>query len=91
MTNCPAKVAIVDSEDNVFECPGRFYFDGKILCIHEGQRLLVDPEWYHKKDPKRLMIYNAGKWSRFRVKSVLLDSKAVIQLAEKKKTSKNTR
>lgn len=85
MSNCPAKITIVDNDGNEFECPGRVYFNGKILCVHNEQRLLVDPEWYYKKDPKRLMVYKVGKWSMFRIKSVFLDSKAV------RKTGINTR
>ena len=70
--NAPAKVTIIDSSGNTIECKGRYYGNGKILCVHEGQRLLVDPEWYHPGDPLRLMIYGESKWSQYRVYSVFV-------------------
>ena len=73
--NHPAKVTIVDKSGEAFECKGRYYDDGKVLCVYEDKKLLIDPEWYNAKDAKRMMIYKECRWSPFYLKSVVLDGK----------------
>jgi hypothetical protein len=75
MSGHPAKVSIVNKAGEVFECKGQFYTDGRILCLHEGKKLLIDPEWYNPKDARRLMVYKEGRWSPYLLKSVVLDGK----------------
>jgi len=75
----PAKVTITDFEDETEEyaCAGQYYGTGYILVKYRGRDLAVDPECFHPKDPKRLFIVRSGEWSRFRVRSIILDSKAI--------------
>ena len=75
MTGYPAKVSIVNKDKEVFECKGQYYADGKILCIHNGKKLFLDPTWYNQKDARRLMVYKESRWSPFWLKSVVLDGK----------------
>lgn len=74
---CPAIVTIIDPDENEFKCLGVYFGTGRITCVHECVKLVIDPACYHPKDAKRLCSVNG--WSTFRVKSVLLDSKAIIK------------
>lgn len=74
---CPAAVTIIDSEDNEFKCSGFYFGTGRITCVHEGAKFVIDPACYCPHDAKRLC--SAGGWTEFRVKSVILDSKAIIK------------
>ena len=77
----PAQVIITDFEDFDEEhvCTGQYYGTGYILVKYRGRELAVDPECFHPKDPKRLFIVRTGDWSRFRVRSIILDSKAILK------------
>lgn len=83
--SCPANVTILDQDGNEYLCLGRYYGDGRILAAHEGKRLLVDPANYREDDPKRMFDYDRLKWTRYRVKSVILDAAAI------RKTGSTTR
>lgn len=72
--NAPANVVILDSEGNETKCKGRYYGDGRVLCVLGDRRLMVDPENYREDDPKRMFDYDKRKWTGYRVKSVILDS-----------------
>ncbi len=73
-----ADIVIIDTDDEEeYNCKGRYYGDGRILVDYKGHWLGVDPECYHSQDPKLLFIVKNGKWSRFRIRSVIIDSKAI--------------
>jgi hypothetical protein len=76
MTSCPAKVTIIhkdaEMDDPGIVCSGKYYGDGRIAVEHDGHMLLVDPDCFNAKDPKRLMLYGESKWSVWRVRSVVL-------------------
>ena len=77
---CKAIVTIIDAEGEEIVCQGRYYGTGKVKCRHGELTLIVDPEWYNRKDPKRMFAYGEeSRWTEFRVKSVLLDSKAILR------------
>lgn len=75
----PAEITITDFEDydEEYICTGQYYGTGYILVIYRGRELAFDPDSFHPKDPKRLFIVRSGEWSRFRVRSIILDSKAI--------------
>lgn len=75
---CKAIVTIIDAEGEEIVCRGKYYGDGRIICRHKELTLMVDPEWYNRKDPKRMFAYGESRWTEFRIKSVLLDSKAIL-------------
>lgn len=72
---CSAIVTIIDPDENEFKCPGTYFGNGRATCVHEGVKLVVDPREYCQGDAKRL--YSAEGWTDLRVKSVVLDSKAI--------------
>lgn len=72
---CPAIVTIIDPAENEFKCPGTYFGSGRITCMHEGVKLVVDPKCYYRKDAKRM--FSVDGLTEFQVKSVLLDSKAI--------------
>lgn len=72
--NCPARVTIEDRDGNEFRCLGRYYGNGRILCSYNERLLMCDPECYHEDDPKRLFDYDKDVWTRYRIKSVILES-----------------
>lgn len=86
----PAQVIIMDIDDETEEhvCQGRYYGDGRVAVKYKKSWLGVDPDEYHPDDPKRLFIVKTGEWSRFRIRSVILDSKAIRR--SQSKTSKCT-
>ncbi len=75
--NCPAKVCIEDRDGNEFICLGRYYGDGRIICTHNERLLMCDPSCYHDDDPKRLFYHDKDTWSKYRIKSVILDSRFI--------------
>ncbi len=80
VTMCPAVVTIIDyATGEEFECRGKYYGDGRVKCVHNDTTLMVDPEWFYPKDPKRMFAYGESRWTSFRVKSILLDSKAILK------------
>jgi hypothetical protein len=74
-----ANVVIVDkdNEDEKYECKAEYYGTGHLVVTYKGKQLGIDPDNFHSKDPKRLYIVRSGEWSRFRVRSIILDSKAI--------------
>ena len=74
---CPAIVTIIDFDENEFKCKGTYFGVGRITCVHDGVKLVVDPECYYRKDAKRM--FSVDGLTDFRVKSVLLDSKAILK------------
>lgn len=72
---CPANVTIINKDEVEHLCPGRYHGDGRITCTYKGRTLMVDPEWYYPKDARRLFIFGESKWSKWYVKSVVLDAK----------------
>ena len=79
MSKVKATMTVVDAEGNEFECPGIYYGDGRVTCTYKGATLMVDPEWYYPKDPKRMFVYGESRWANIRVKAILLDSKAILK------------
>lgn len=81
-----AQVIIVDMDDDKEEyvCAGQYYGTGFIIVTYKGRELAFDPTDFHPKDPKRLYIVKSETWSRFRVRSIILDSKSIL------KTGKST-
>jgi len=84
MTPAIADIVIthIDDMDKEYSCKGRYYGDGRVLVRHENRWLGVDPNCYHSDDPKRLFIVATGEWSSFRIRSVILDSKAIKKNAK---------
>jgi hypothetical protein len=75
--NCPAIVTIIDRNENEYTCKGRYYGDGRIICEHNNRLLMVDPSCYNDEDPKRLFDCDKDTWTKYRIKSVLLDSRFI--------------
>ena len=73
----PATVTIIDFDENEFKCQGFYFGVGRITCLHNGVKLVVDPECYYHKDAKRM--FSVDGLTDFRVKSVILDSKAICK------------
>ncbi len=75
MKVCPANFVLI-SKDGVdeFKCKGKYQSDGTVLCTVGDRELALDPKDLHPEDPKRLYIVETGKWSRFEIKSIILDS-----------------
>ena len=80
-----AQVIITDYEDldEEYVCTGRYYGDGRVAVKYKKHWLAVNPECYHPEDPKRLYVVKTGDWSRFRIRSVILDSKAIRRTQSK--------
>jgi hypothetical protein len=71
-----------ENENEEYVCRGQYYGDGRVAARYKEHWLAVDPDSYHSDDPKRLFIVKSGEWSRFRIRSVILDSKAIRRKAE---------
>lgn len=78
----PADIVItdIDNYDEEYTCKGLYYGTGRIEIGKE--QLLLDPDNFNSDDPRRLWAINLGEWSRFRIRSIVLSSKAI------KKTTK---
>lgn len=81
-TDAEIVITDINDYDEEYACKGRYYGDGRILVRYNKSWLGVDPECYHPDDPKRLFIVKSGNWSRFRIRSVLLNSKAILKRAK---------
>lgn len=77
----PAHFVLFDIDDrkNAHPIPakGRYYGDGRMEIMLDNLMLEVDPGRYYKPDPKRCIETEKNIWSQYRVKSCLLDSKAI--------------
>jgi hypothetical protein len=78
MKSCPANVVIIDKYGKEeFECKGRYYADGRLLCQVGERQMLYDPQHPYDEDLKRLFLIDTEKWSKFCIKSVILDSRYI--------------
>ncbi len=78
MKSCPANIVLIDKNGREeFECTGRYYSDGRLLVDVGTRQLLYDPQHLCPEDSKRLFLLDTEKWSKFEVKSILLDPKYI--------------
>lgn len=81
MKSCPANIVLIDKTGtDEIECKGKYYADGRLFCKIGTRELYYDPQYPYSKDPKRLLLIDTEKWSRFCVKSVILDPKHIRKL-----------
>jgi hypothetical protein len=76
-----ASITITDFEndDEEYTCAGQYWGTGYTLVKYRGRELAFDPDNMHAKDPKRLFIVRTSEWSRFRIRSIILDSKSICK------------
>ena len=82
--SCPAKIVLQNVWDrSERKVVGVYYGSGDIrIKLPDGTRLEIDPDRYHKKDPKRLILVDPSgndTWAAWRVRSILLDSKHIVK------------
>jgi hypothetical protein len=75
LSKAEATIIIIGKDGQEFECLGTYFGNGRASCNHGGVKLVVDPREFCQGDAKRL--YSVEGWTEFRVKSVVLDSKAI--------------
>lgn len=60
---------------------GVYYGDGRMeITLSPSLVLEIDPARYYPRDPKRCIDAGSNQWSEYRIKSCLLDSKAIRKL-----------
>jgi hypothetical protein len=75
-------ITTLDGTEEI-ECQGTYCGDGRVLISYNGDTLMIDPSWYFRKDPKRLFIIgDQPKWSNYRIKQIVLDSREIIKQAK---------
>jgi|GEM_PF-4091578 len=81
MKSCPANVTLIDKTGtDEIECKGRYYADGRLLVEVGPRQMLYDPQHPFPEDAKRLYLLDTEKWSRFCIKSILLDPKYIRKI-----------
>ncbi len=89
----PVKVTVVNINDDPLKDPcvysgtGVYYGDGRLVFtvkVPEGKlELEIDPACFNDEDPKRCIRTDKEQWSKYRVRSTVVDSRAVLKAAKK--------
>ena len=81
MTGVPVLVVVCLKDDSeVFKSRGILSLDGSLVCRVDDVELELDANAMYPRNPKRLMyVDEAGdyRWSRYYVRSIILDQKPV--------------
>jgi hypothetical protein len=79
MQSCKAIVTVYNKDDQTdsYELNGVYYGDGRVECLKEGIPLAIDPDVYNDDDPKRMFRPDTNRWTRWIVRSLVLDPKAL--------------
>ena len=60
------------------KCKGVYFGDGRMeITLPPNLLLEIDPARYYPRDPKRCIVRESNQWSNYRIKSCLLNSKAI--------------
>lgn len=78
----PANFVLFDIDDqdelHPIKAKGVYYGDGRMeINMPSNLVLEIDPARYYPRDPKRCIDWHKNQWSQYRIKSCLLDSKAI--------------
>jgi hypothetical protein len=88
MITVPVKVTIIDIDEtrdtHIYGGTGVYYGDGRIVftaTVPEGKiEYEIDPERFNEEDPKRCIRVDNNKWSRYRLRSSLVDSRVFLKM-----------
>ena len=66
---------------------GVYYGNGRLIftaVVPEGKiEYEIDPECFNEEDPKRCIRVDNNKWSRYRLRSSIVDSRAFLKALKK--------
>lgn len=90
MITVPVKVAVSHIDPKTDSCiyrgNGVYYGNGRVVftvTVPAGKLTLeIDPECFNEDDPKRCIRVDKECWSKYRVRSIIIDSRAVLKKAK---------
>ena len=87
----PVKITVINrfTEDDscIYHGHGVQYAGGRIeftAKVKEGEtKFELDPAEFNEEDPKRCIATERNVWSKYRVRSIIVDSKKIIAKSKK--------